>query len=59
MQKFELQYKDGKSWKTFHHGSKIGETLDVEFAPVTALIVRLNILDTVNGGPTIWEFLLY
>ena len=59
VQQFELQYKDGKSWKTFYHGSKIGETLGVEFAPVTARIVRLNILETVNGGPTIWEFLLY
>jgi alpha-L-fucosidase len=55
---FDLQYKDGDDWKTFHSGKAIGKDLEVKFAPVTARIVRLNITDA-QGGPTIWEFHLY
>jgi len=51
---FELQYKDGESWKTFYQGKKIGEKLTVDFQPLTAQRVRLNILDA-SDGPTIWE----
>ena len=36
---FELQYKSGESWKTFHRGDQIGERLDVKFKPVEALII--------------------
>ena len=55
---FELQYKDGSEWKTFHSGKGIGKNLEVKFAPVTARIVRLNITEG-KGGPTIWEFQLF
>ena len=55
---FELQYKDGSEWKTFHSGTGIGKNLEVKFAPVTARIVRLNITEG-KGGPTIWEFQLF
>jgi hypothetical protein len=55
---FELQYKDGDRWKTFHSGKAIGKSLEVKFAPVTARIVRLNITEG-QGGPTIQEFQLF
>lgn len=55
---FELQAKEGDDWKTFHQGKKIGDRLEVKFAPVTAQIVRLNITEG-QGGPTITEFQLF
>ena len=55
---FELQYKAGNEWKTFHSGQGIGKRLEVKFEPVTARIVRLNITDG-KAGPTIWEFQLF
>jgi len=55
---FELQYKDGDRWKTFHSGKGIGKNLEVKFEPVTARIVRLNITEG-QGGPTIFEFQLF
>ena len=57
VQEFELQYKDGTTWKTFARGTKIGADYTKQFEPVTARQVRLNILDSA-GGPTIWEFQL-
>jgi alpha-L-fucosidase len=55
---FELQYKDGDEWKTFHSGKAIGRNLEVKFAPVTARHVRLNITEG-QGGPTIFEFQIF
>jgi alpha-L-fucosidase len=55
---FELQAKDGDAWKTFYRGKRIGDRLEVKFAPVTARVVRLNITDG-QGGPTISEFQLF
>ncbi|MCX6901411.1 MAG: alpha-L-fucosidase [Verrucomicrobia bacterium] len=55
---FELQYKDGDAWKTFHSGKGIGKNLEVKFVPVTARIVRLNITEG-QSGPTIFEFQLF
>ncbi|MGC8638452.1 MAG: alpha-L-fucosidase [Isosphaeraceae bacterium] len=55
---FELQYQDGKAWKTFFHGSGIGKKLEAKFEPVTARVVRLNITAG-HGGPTITEFQLF
>lgn len=55
---FELQYKDGKEWKTFHSGKGIGKNLEVNFAPVTACVVRLNITEA-QRGPTISDFHLF
>ncbi len=57
VRKFELQYKDGETWKTFLEGTRIGEEYTKDFSPVTAQIVRLNILEATDG-PTIWEFQL-
>ena len=57
VQKFELQYKSGSQWKTFLRGTKIGAAYSKKFEPVTAKIVRLNIMDATDG-PTICEFQL-
>ncbi len=57
VQAFELQYRDGATWKTFAKGTKIGSEYVKQFEPVTAQRVRLNILDSTEG-PTIWEFQL-
>jgi alpha-L-fucosidase len=58
VQKYELKYKDGEQWRTISEGKKIGEKLELEFSPVTARYVRLNILDA-SEGPTIREFQLF
>lgn len=55
---FELQCKDGDQWRTFHRGQGIGPQREVQFAPVTARLVRLNITEG-QGGPTIDEFQLF
>jgi alpha-L-fucosidase len=57
VRQFELQYQEGDAWKTFLSGTRIGEKLAQDFAPVTAQCVRLNILEATEG-PTIWEFQL-
>jgi len=56
-QKFELQYRDGNTWKTFHEGTAMGD-LRLQFKPVTARFFRLNILEATDV-PTIWEVHLY
>jgi alpha-L-fucosidase len=58
VQKFELQWLDGKEWKTFCAGTTLGATWSKSFAPVTAQHVRLNVLESTDG-PTIWEFQLF
>jgi alpha-L-fucosidase len=58
VQAFELQFKDGDAWKTFHKGTAIGPRWTAKFEPVTARYVRLNILKAADG-PTIWEFQLF
>ncbi|MCP4857153.1 MAG: hypothetical protein GY903_21940 [Fuerstiella sp.] len=58
VEKFELQIKDGQNWKTIARGTTLGGgKAMVEFAPVTANAVRLNISQA-NEGPTIAEFQL-
>jgi alpha-L-fucosidase len=57
VRRFELQYKDGGTWKTFLQGARIGEEYSQDFRPVTTQYVRLNILEATDG-PTIWEFQL-
>ena len=52
---FELQYRDGAGWKTFHKGTTIGDRFETpKLEPVTAQHVRLNILSATEG-PTITE----
>jgi alpha-L-fucosidase len=57
VQAFELQCKEGDGWKTFHKGTTLGADIEARFEPVTARVVRLNILQA-NEGPTIAEFQL-
>ena len=57
VRRFELQSKDGETWKTFLQGTGIGEQYSQGFQPVTAQYVRLNILEATDG-PTICEFQL-
>ena len=58
VQSFELQAKSGEEWKTFCKGTKIGANWEQKFEPVTARVVRLNILSATDG-PTINEFELF
>ena len=58
IQKFELQAKQGDDWQTFHSGTTIGEDFNVEFPPVTAQHVRLQVLDT-TINPLVGEFHLF
>jgi len=58
VEQFELQAKDGDTWKTFTKGRRIGDELELSFKPVTAQVIRLNILKA-SEGPTIWEFELF
>lgn len=59
VRRFALEAKqpDGQ-WKAFHTGAAIGKDLAVDFAPVTARHVRLNLIETTEG-PSIWEFQLF
>ena len=58
MQSFQLQWFDGTVWQTFWSGTTLGANWSQTFPPVTAQLVRLNILNA-SVGPTIWEFQLY
>jgi len=57
VRKFQLQYKDGDIWRTFHEGTTLG-LFDLSVEPVHAQHVRLNIQQATNV-PTIWEFQLF
>ena len=58
IQQFELQTREGDAWKTFFKGTRVREDGLIRFEPVTAQVVRLNILKA-SEGPTIWEFQLF
>ncbi len=55
---FELQHRDGETWKTLHKGTTIGPNWTHQVSPVTAQHVRLNILEATDG-PTLYEFQLF
>jgi alpha-L-fucosidase 2 len=56
-QSFELQSKAGDGWKTFYQRTTLGVNFQASFEPVTAQVVRLNVLQA-SDSPTIWEFQL-
>ena len=58
IRKFELQIQKDGQWQTIHTGTTIGADFTVEFEPVTAQHVRLNILEATDV-PTIWEMQLF
>ena len=57
VRKFELQYQDGDTWRTFHTGTTLG-TFRLSFPRITAQKVRLNVLEATDV-PTIWEVAWY
>ncbi len=52
---FQLQVWGGNAWRTFYQGGTIGAGWLMQFAPIKAQRVRLNILAATHG-PTITEF---
>ncbi len=58
VRKFELQMRQDDTWKTFYEGTRIGEKCTIQFDPVTAQRVRLNILEATDG-PTLYEFQIF
>jgi len=54
VQKYELQYRDGETWKTFLTGATLNANFETAFPPVKAQEFRLNILSA-KQGPTINE----
>ena len=57
IQRFQLEKRDGDSWKPFFEGKTIGPRGIFDFDTVTAQQVRLNVLEA-DDGPTIGEFQL-
>ncbi|MCW1925689.1 discoidin domain-containing protein [Luteolibacter arcticus] len=54
---FEAQEADS-SWKALATGTTLGADMELSFAPVTAQVFRLNVLDA-SDSPTVEEVLLY
>jgi alpha-L-fucosidase len=57
IRRFQLEKRDGDSWKSFFEGKTVGEKAVFDFDTVTASQVRLNVLEA-DDGATIWEFQL-
>lgn len=55
VQGFEVQYKEGESWKACFKGDKIGAGLEGTFAPIKARYFRL-LITKASEAPSIWEF---
>jgi|GEM_PF-78581 len=58
VEKFQIEYKTDGKWMTCRAGNKLGTAAFLQFEPVCARHVRLNILEA-NEGPSIWEFQLF
>ena len=61
--KFTLEYFDGTDWKLLYEGTSLGQEFTLQFDPVTASGLRLNLLESkANGGKSpanINEFEVY
>jgi alpha-L-fucosidase len=55
---FRFQVKQGDQWITIYRGGRIGEFFSRRFSPVTARLVRLEVLDT-TINPLVAEFHLF
>ncbi len=55
---FELQYKDGANWKTFHKGTSIGPRAEISIDPLEMQFVRLQIT-SFSDVPGIYELMLF
>ena len=58
VRQYELQAEVDGRWQAFHRGTTLGDRAALEFKPVTAQRIRLNLLDA-SDGPTIWEFQVF
>jgi len=58
VRQFGIEVKVGEAWRPVARGTTIGERRELAFEPVTAQVVRLNLLETTDG-PSIWEFQLF
>jgi hypothetical protein len=58
VREFAVERKDGETWKPIVKGARIGRELNLEFPPVKARFVRLNLLKAENI-PSIDEFRIY
>ena len=57
--KFNIEYKDGDTWKKVAEGRNIGNGIFKQFAPIKAREFRLNMLQAKPGGIEIKEFQLF
>jgi len=58
VRRYVLEGRRDGQWVTLHEGTTLGERAELRFAPVTARVVRLNIIQATEG-PTIWEFQVF
>lgn len=56
--RYELEIKDGGQWKPFFKGNRVGEHRLIQFPPVTARELRLE-MKAFIAPPTIWEFQVF
>ena len=56
---WSLEIKDGETWKPVATGNMIGAKKTITFSPVKARQVRVNILDSGGGAPSLAEFQLF
>ena len=58
IQEFAIEYRQGETWKELAHGTTVGPEKQIDFPPVSARHVRLNILKA-SDTPTIEEFQVF
>lgn len=56
---WSLEAKEGQAWRTVAKRNMIGGRKSISFPPVKARYVRLNILDSTGGAPSIVEFHIF
>jgi len=54
-----LEVKQGDTWKAVATGHMLGAKKTISFTPVQARYLRLNILDSTDGAPSIVEFQVF
>jgi alpha-L-fucosidase len=54
---FDLQYKSGGGWISFHKGTTVGPRAEIETQPVEAQVIRLTI-NAFSATPGIYEIML-
>lgn len=54
---YELQYKDGEEWKTFHSGTTIGLRQEIRIKPVNAQYIRM-VINSFSSTPQIYEIMV-